>query len=79
MQCEIYKSSKKEQMYLYVTKPFDEDDLPDALVDLFGKLTFVMDLEITSSTKLAKEDVAEVIEGLEEKGFYLQMPPKFHM
>ncbi len=77
MQCEIYKGSKKEQMYLYVTKPFDEDDLPDVLIDIFGKLTFVMDLDITASTTLAREDVTEVKAQLAEKGFFLQMPPKF--
>jgi len=76
MQCEIYKSSKKEQMYLYVRKPFDEDSLPEALLAIFGKLTFVMALDITPSTTLAREDAEEVVAQLEEKGFFLQMPPK---
>jgi len=76
MQCEIYKSSKKEQTYLYVTKPIDHEALPEALLDILGKLTFVMDLEITSTTRLATEDVSEVISQVSGKGFYLQMPPK---
>jgi len=76
MQCEIYKSSKKDQTYLYVKKPIDQDELPEALLNVLGELSFVMDLELTQNTRLAKEDVNEVILQVEEKGFYLQLPPK---
>jgi len=76
MQCEIYKCSKKDQTYLYVPKPIDQDELPEALLDVLGTLSLVMELEITVETKLAREEAKEVINEIKSKGFYLQMPPK---
>jgi len=34
-----------------------------------------MELEITADRKLAREDSAKVLQSLEEKGFFVQMPP----
>jgi len=34
-----------------------------------------MELEITSERKLAREDSAKVLASLQEKGFFVQMPP----
>jgi len=76
MHCEIYRSSKKDQTYLYVKSPIDRDELPDALLSVLGELSLVMELEITGDTKLATEDSTLVIAEVGEKGFYLQMPPK---
>ncbi|MDH3326725.1 MAG: YcgL domain-containing protein [Gammaproteobacteria bacterium] len=76
MQLEIYKSSKKDQTYLYVNKPLDQDELPEALINILGDLSFVMELEVTADTKLISEDINEVVSHVLEKGFYLQLPPK---
>jgi uncharacterized protein YcgL (UPF0745 family) len=34
-----------------------------------------MQLEITPERKLARENAADVLKGIEENGFFLQMPP----
>ena len=75
MQCFIYKSLKKEHLYLYVAKKDDFSKVPDALFNSFGKMEFVMDLELSPERKLAREDAGKVIESLKEQGFFVQLPP----
>ncbi len=75
MRCFIYKSLKKNELYLYLKQKDDFSELPEPLLDSLGKLEFVMDLELTPERKLAREDVTHVIASLNEKGFFIQMPP----
>lgn len=75
MLCFIYKSLKKENLYLYVDKKDDFSKVPEALFNSLGKMEFVMDLELTPERKLAKEDAEKVIESLAAKGFFVQLPP----
>ena len=75
MQCFIYKSSKQDELYLYVDKKDDFSSLPDLLINRIGKPVFVMELELTPNRKLAREDTKKVIEHLRERGFFVQMPP----
>ena len=79
MLCAIYRSSKKDDMYLYVPKAEEGKDdlaeLPDSLLGLMGQPQYVMDLELTPERKLARADVGEVLAKLEAEGFYVQMPP----
>ena len=75
MQCFIYKSLKKEYLYLYIDKKDDFSKVPEALFNSFGNMEFVMNLELTPERKLAKEDVEKVIESLNQKGFFVQLPP----
>lgn len=75
MQSFIYKSLKKEELYLYLQKKDDFSDIPEPLLNSFGRLEFVMELEITPERKLAREDVNKVLSSLQEKGFFVQIPP----
>lgn len=62
-------------MYLYVDKKEGMERVPDELKEIFGKPEEVMTLLITEEKKLARTDGARVLAQIEEKGFYLQMPP----
>ena len=75
MQCFIYKSLKKNELYIYLEKKDDFSDIPESLLNSFGAMEFVMDLELTPDRRLAKEDAGQVILSLQEKGFFVQMPP----
>ena len=75
MLCFIYKSLKKEYLYLYITKKDDFSQVPEALFNSMGKIEFVMELELFAERKLAREDAVKVIAGLKEKGFFVQLPP----
>jgi uncharacterized protein len=86
MHCSIFKSSKKDEMYLYIARPEATENeaeaanplevLPEAMRVAFGRATFVMDLELTESRKLARVNVMHVIDSIETKGFFIQVPPE---
>jgi len=71
----IFKSAKKDEMYLYVMKRDRFQRVPDPLLAQFGEPEHVMDLLLTSEKTLARVDVKKVMDELTHKGFYLQMPP----
>lgn len=77
MKTYIYKSQRKEGLYLYLPKKDDFSDVPQSLFDSMGKEpVFVMELELSPEKQLAQEDVVKVIENLQSQGFHIQMPPK---
>ena len=73
--CSVYRSPKKDGMYLYVPKQNPFEKVPADLLQTFGEPGHVMDLELTPDRKLARVKAPDVINGLSEKGYYLQMPP----
>lgn len=73
--CAVYRSRKKEGMYLFVDKRDDLGRIPGELLAFFGKPEFSMLLLIDESKKLARADAVRVLQEIAEKGFYLQMPP----
>ena len=73
MLCHIYRSSRKLDTYLYVTKKDKFGDVPEELLKVFGEPEFSFSFNLTGDRKLAKEDTAEVLANLEEKGYHLQL------
>lgn len=73
--CEIFKSSRKEEMYLYVDKRQGVKPVPEALMETFGKPIAVLTMILTADKKLARVNTEDVISAIETQGFYLQMPP----
>ncbi|OUS28950.1 hypothetical protein A9Q98_06810 [Thalassotalea sp. 42_200_T64] len=75
MLCAIYKSSKKQETYLYVLKRDDFSAVPEALLTTFGTPQFVTLLNLANRAKLALADIEKVKAGMQQYGFYLQLPP----
>jgi uncharacterized protein YcgL (UPF0745 family) len=73
--CSIYRSPKKDEMYLYVDKRDGLERVPEELREMFGTPTHIMDMPLTAERKLARADSEKVMNGIQERGFYLQMPP----
>jgi len=71
----IYRSSRKEEMYLYLTEKDSFDEVPKALMAMFGEPSLVVGLELSPERTLAREDSKAVIKSLHDQGFFLQMPP----
>lgn len=76
MLCYVYKSSKKTDTYLYIQKKDDFSELPSELMQLFGTPQLVTVLNLNQREKLARMNVSDLRQAFEEKGFYLQLPPK---
>lgn len=72
---QIFRSSRKEEMYLYVEKAKGLEDVPEVLMKQFGEAESVMTILLDPTRKLARANITEVMQNIEEKGFYLQMPP----
>jgi uncharacterized protein YcgL (UPF0745 family) len=75
MPCYIYKSLKKHLLYLYISQKDDFSRVPAELLQSLGTLEFVLELELTPERKLAKEDSQKVLASLQNKGFFVQLPP----
>ncbi|MCY3768789.1 MAG: YcgL domain-containing protein [Gammaproteobacteria bacterium] len=71
----VYKGSRKDRTYLYVTAKDNFDRVPEALIQLLGKLEFVLHTELTENRRLAQVDAETVIKQLQLTGYYLQLPP----
>ncbi|ADZ91586.1 YcgL domain-containing protein [Marinomonas mediterranea] len=72
---EIFRSSKKDEMYLYVEKSKGLTEIPEALMERFGKGISAMTMLLTEESKLARADASAVMKAIQEQGFYLQLPP----
>lgn len=72
----VFRSVRREGMYLYVDRAEGLARVPDALRTLFGTPQLSLELVLTPSRKLAQADAKEVLTAIREQGFYLQMPPQ---
>ena len=75
MQCFVYKSLRKAETYVYLRTADSFDVLPAAIVERLGNLAFVIEIELSPTRKLAREDVEEVMVNLSGQGYHLQFPP----
>lgn len=86
MHCDIYKFSKKDDLYVYIARPDYPNDteeirdwlavLPKDFRQAIGRETFVMHLDLDKTPKLARVDKDDVLEKLQSQGYYVQMPPE---
>ena len=75
MMCVVYGSKRHSEMYLYLPKAVRLDSLPPELLARFGPPRRIMELLLTPNTVLARVDAQRVFASMDERGFYLQMPP----
>jgi hypothetical protein len=74
--CAVYRSPRKEGMYLFVDRDQPLEELPAALLAGFGKPELALNLVLTPERRLARADAATVLAALDEQGYYLQLPPQ---
>ena len=75
MLCAVYKSSKKQETYLYVPGRDDFSKVPEALLLTFGTPVFIMIMPLKKDRELARVHIDTLRTELKTKGFYLQLPP----
>ena len=73
--CWVYRSPRKQDMYLYLVAQDAFDRVPAPPLERFGEPILVIELELSARRKLAREDVRQVMANLRSQGFHLQMPP----
>ncbi|WOJ94253.1 YcgL domain-containing protein [Congregibacter variabilis] len=62
-------------MYLYVKREEGLSRVPESLLSVFGSPESALVMVLEPHRKLAMADAATVLDDLESKGFYVQMPP----
>jgi uncharacterized protein YcgL (UPF0745 family) len=72
--CVVYRSPRREDLYLYVTGDEVLGNLPAELLEAFGPPVRVLELELTPDRRLAREDPVTVMASLAARGFHLQLP-----
>lgn len=75
LKVDIYRSSQKEGMYLYLEEGASLEQLPEILRKQFLRSEVAMSLQLSPDKKLARADAEKVLAAIKEQGFYLQLPP----
>jgi hypothetical protein len=75
MFCQVYRSSRRQEMYLYVDKAEGLERVPEVLLQQFGEPEAVMLVHLDGKRRLARADADTVLKEIREQGYYLQMPP----
>ncbi len=76
MNCRIFRSKRKNETYLFLAADQLFEELPEELRATFGEPVFVMALQLSSTSKLARVATQSVLESLRERGYFLQLPPQ---
>ena len=71
----VYRSATKADTYLYLPVTSALEELPEELSKLFGRAIFAMELVVTPQLKMSRLNPSDVLIGLHEKGYVLQLPP----
>jgi len=74
MQVYIYRSEKREGLYVYVADKDMLSQLPEAVQQQLGNAEFSLQMDLTAERKLVQEDAATVLDNISKNGFHLQMP-----
>ncbi len=75
MQCFVYKSLRRAETYVYLRAVDAVDVLPAPIAEQLGNLAFVIEIDLSTQRKLARENIDEVIVNLNGQGYHLQFPP----
>ena len=75
MECNIYKGKRKQDHYLFISNDKTLDEIPQDIRQILGDLELVMSLDLLPTTTLAQSDPEVVMNMINDKGFYIQIPP----
>ncbi len=74
MQVNVYRSSIKEGMYVYVASPDDLEKLPDAVMAQLGTPELALEFDLTADRSLENANAKDVLHNIATQGFHIQMP-----
>ena len=74
VKCYIYRSTRKQGLYIYLPRANNFSAIPAALLKKSGALELALEIELTVKSKLNREDAATVIDNLLNQGYHVQLP-----
>ncbi|HSG88893.1 MAG TPA: YcgL domain-containing protein [Pseudomonadales bacterium] len=72
---QVFRSSRKEGMYLIVDRAEGLARLPEALLGRFGRPEPSLTFMLTPERPMARAEAPVVLKAIAEQGYWLQMPP----
>lgn len=72
---QVFRSARREGMYLIVDRARGLADVPEALLGEFGRAEASLVFQLHAQRRMAHAEAPAVLEAIERQGFYLQMPP----
>lgn len=75
LQCRVFGSCRQSELYVYLRADLEPDSLPATLTARTGSLREVMTLDLHAQRPLARVNVAQVMQSLRERGYFVQLPP----
>lgn len=72
---QVFRSARREGMYLIVDRADGLKHVPEALFGQFGRAEPSLVFMLTPTRTLARAEAPAVLAAIEEKGWWLQMPP----
>lgn len=72
---QVFRSSKQDEMYIYVAKDVGLSLVPEALMARFGRGIPAMVILLDENKKLARTDASQVLTAIRDNGYFLQLPP----
>jgi uncharacterized protein len=73
MWCYIYRSTKKENCYLYMENENDFSTIPEKIMSILGSPVFVMKVLLDGKRRFVVGTSDEIEEKIKTDGFFLQM------
>lgn len=71
----VFKTGKKDLLYLYVSVADGLTRVPEALLTEFGEPEEALTFELTADRRMAREDPEKVLANIKSQGYHLQLPP----
>lgn len=72
---QVYRSPRRDGMYLFVDRKDDLQEVPQELLAQFGRPEPALILHLKPERPLQRSAAPEVLAAIRTKGYYLQMPP----
>lgn len=77
MPCYVYRCASRTETFVYLREKDDFERIPPSIRDGLGALSLVMQVDLESRERLAREDIEVVRENLRQVGVHIQFPPDF--
>ena len=73
IECSVYRSSKRDETYVFIPTETPLSDLPIEVLKMLGQAEMVMTLNLTPEKKMARGKADEIMKSIDTQGFHLQM------
>lgn len=77
MPCYVYRCANRAETFVYLREKDDFERIPPSIRGGLGALSLVMQVDLESRERLAREDIDVVRENLRRVGVHIQFPPDF--